>query len=181
LKKIILFLLIISSLYATSSESKPYVGVSIGYLNENFSESGYDSFSTQVATLKIGYGLINSYAVEFLFDYIPQNENIFSASDKDRYGINLAIMKAFDFDTFAYPFFKAGFGAGYLDISDTNNNSLSYSSYNLGFGCFIPFKEHLDIEVGYRYRFTSYEKISESSKSTNSHINIGYVGINMRF
>jgi len=90
-------------------------------------------------------------------------------------------MKAFDFDTFAYPFFKAGFGAGYLDINDANNDSLNYSSYNLGLGCFIPINKRFDVEVGYKYKFTSYEKISESTKSASSHINIGYVGINMRF
>jgi len=172
---------LITSVYANNSDAKVYVGASIGYLNESFSESNYDSLSTQVANIKVGYGVINSYAVELSFDYIPNNKNSFSTNDKDRYGINLELIKAFDFDMFFYPFFKTGFGAGYMDIATTNNDSLSYSSYNLGFGCFIPLDKQFDVEVGYRYKFTSYEKVSEGTKSINSHVNMGYVGLNMRF
>ena len=181
MKKIILFLLLISSLYSSSSDAKIYLGTSYGYLNESFSESGYNSISAQTAKVKVGYGIRDSYAVEFSIDYTQKDKNVFSTNDGDRYGLNLEIMKAFDFDIYVNPFFKGGFGAGYLDIDNTSNKSLNYSSYNLGLGCFIPINEHLDFEIGYSYKFTSYEKISQTSQKLNSHINIGYLGVNVRF
>ncbi len=181
MKKITLLLLLITSLYSNPSDAKIYLGTSYGYLNESFSESEYKSISAQTAKVKIGYGIRDSYAVEFSIDYTQKDKNVFSTNDGDRYGLNLEIMKAFDFDIYINPFFKAGFGAGYLDIDNTDNNSLRYSSYNLGFGCFIPVNEYFDFEVGYSYKFTSYEKISQTSKELNSHINIGYLGVNVRF
>jgi hypothetical protein len=181
LKKIILFLILISSLYANQSDAKIYLGTSYGYLNETFSESEYDSISLQTAKVKIGYGIRDSYAVEFSIDYTQKDKDVFSSKDGDRYGLNLELMKAFDFDIYINPFFKGGFGAGYLDIDNSSNSSLSYSSYNLAVGCFIPVNEHLDFELGYSYKFTSYEKIQEGVKELNSHVNIGYLGVNVRF
>ena len=171
----------ITSLYSNSSDAKVYVGTTYGYLNESFSESGYKSISAQTASIKVGYGIRTAYAVELSFDYTPNDENVFSTNDSDKYGIDLELMKAFDWDIFVYPFFKAGFGAGYFDIKNQNNNSINYSSYNLALGCFIPINEHFDAEIGYRYKFTSYEKVSETIKSVSSNINIGYLGINFRF
>ena len=181
MKKIILFLILISSLYANQSDAKIYLGTSYGYMNESFSESGYDSISAQTAKVKIGYGIRESYAVEFSVEYTQKDENVFSTNDGDRYGINLELMKAFDFDIYINPFFKGGFGAGYLDIENSSNKSLNFSSYNLGVGCFIPVNEHFDFEIGYSYKFTSYEKVQEGDKELNSHVSIGYLGINVRF
>ena len=187
MKKITLFLLLISSLYSSSSDTKFYLGTSYGYLNESFSDpinnsgKSISSISAQTAKVKFGYGIRDSYAVEFSIDYAQKDKNVFSSNDGDRYGLNLEVMKAFDWDIYINPFFKGGFGAGFLDIDNTTNSSLSYSSYNLGLGCFIPVTEYLDFEIGYSYKFTSYEKISNTSKKLNSNINIGYLGVNVRF
>ena len=181
MKKIILFLLLITSLYSKQSDTKFYFGTGYGYLNESFSKSSYKTISTKITKVKIGYGIRNSYAVEFSLDYTKKDKDVFSTNDKDKYGLNLEIMKAFDFGIYINPFFKGGFGAGYLDIDNAENNSLNYSSYNLAVGCFIPVNEYLDFEVGYNYKFTSYEKISQTDKELNSHIGISYFGVNVRF
>jgi len=176
-----------TSLYSSSSDAKIYLGTSYGYLNESFSDtvnhSGKDisSVSAQTAAFKIGYGIRDAYAVEFSVEYTQKDKDVFSQNDKDRYGINLEVMKAFDWNIYINPFFKGGFGAGYLKIDNPNNSSLSFSSYNLGAGFFIPVNEHLDFEVGYKYKFTSYEKIEDSEDKLHSHINIGYLGVNVRF
>jgi len=181
LKKIfIISILLVASVYSHDN-TKIYMGTSYGYANENFSVSGYDSVSSQTANIKIGYGIRDSYAVEFSLDYTQKDKNIFSAKDGDRYGLNLEIMKAFDWDIYINPFLRGGFGAGYLDIENSTNKTLSYSSYNLSAGCFIPVNEHFDFEIGYRYKYTSYEKIQDTDKKLNSNINIGYIGVNVRF
>ena len=182
MKKLIAFLLIASSLYSDSQEdAKIYLGTSYGYLNESFSDSEYDDMSAQTAKIKIGYGIRSSYAVELSLEYTQKDKDVFSTNDGDRLGMNLEVMKGFDWDIYVNPFFKAGFGAGYLDIDNSQNSSLSFSSYNLGIGCFIPVNEHLDFELGYSYKFTSYEKIEEGDKELNSNVNIAYIGVNFRF
>jgi opacity protein-like surface antigen len=187
LNKILLSSLLITSLYSDQLDPKIYFGTSYGYVNEVFSKSEYDTFVAQSANVKIGYGIRSSYAVEFSVEYIQKDENddnggnVFSTNDGDRYSINIEIMKAFDFDIYINPFFKGGFGAGFVDIENSNNESLNFSSYNLGGGFFIPVNEHFDFEVGYNYKFTSYEKIQEGDEDLTSHKSVGYLGVNVRF
>ncbi len=180
MKKILLLSLLITSIFA---EAKVYFGVGAGYMNESFTDKESTNISAEMGRFKIGYGDIKAYAVEFSFDYLKNDKNVFSTTgnDSDKYAINIELVKAFDFDIFINPFFKAGFGAGYLDISHTDKSSLNYGSFNLGAGFFIPINEHFDIEIAYDYRHVSYEKVSDSANTIDSNMNGAYIGINTRF
>ncbi|MEA3331582.1 MAG: outer membrane beta-barrel protein [Campylobacterota bacterium] len=178
MKKIILFTLLITSLY---SDAKVYLGTSYGYLNESFSDDTVVTNSAQTAKIKVGYGIREAYAVEFSLEYAQKDSDIFSLNDGDRYGLNLELMKAFDWDIYVNPFFKVGFGAGYVDIESEDKDALNFSSFNVGLGFFIPINERLDFEVDYGYKYTSYEKLNATADNFNSHLNIGYLGLNVRF
>ena len=192
-KIIILFSLLASSLYA---EAKVYVGSSVGYFHETFNnEASGNSTGSNMARLKLGYGEREAYAIEFSLDYIDNKSTTFSGtngSDEAKYGLNIELVKAFDWDLFILPYFKAGFGGGFLDVNIADNgatapetiNNLTYSSLNLGLGFFIPLSETFDFEVGYDYKSISYEqkdKTEPLENQVNSNANIAYLGFNVRF
>ena len=170
MKKTLLFLLITSALY---SEAKIYMGASYGSFNESFSDETKEENSNPIAKIKIAYGMREAYAVEFSLNY---TQVAAKESDVARYGINIDLLKALDFP-YVNPFFKAGFGTGYVD---TTGGHLSYGSLNLGTGIFIPIGEHFDFEIGYDYKHLSYER-EDQAQELNSHVNSVYIGVNSRF
>jgi hypothetical protein len=176
-------LLFVTSLY---SDTKVYLGANYGLYDENFDNVKATS-STNIASMKIGYGDIKTYSVELSFDYIPNKSKIFSSSnttsDGDKYNINIEFVKSFDFDIKILPFIKAGFGSGSLKIERELQNVLSFGSFNLGTGIFIPINNTYDIEIGYNYRNISYEAIDTivNKIQSKSNVNIAYMGFNIRF
>ena len=182
MKKIILFSLLLTSLYA---DAKIYMGVGGGIYNESITlyNQVENDISANMATIKIGYGIREAYAIEFSVDYVDNSQMLFKVDDGAKYALNVELIKAFDFDIYINPFVKAGFGMGYIETTaKTDEDSLSFGTFNLGFGTFIPLSEHFDIELAYNYKYFSYQK-SDSSKnnSENSMANIGYIGLNARF
>lgn len=170
-----LFLLCFSLL---ASESKIYLGTGFGYgdVVTNYANSPLEeNFTEESARLKIGYGQREAYAVEFSMDYI--------ASDPKKYAFEIALIKAFDWDIYINPYVKAGFGSGIIDNRDNENKSLTYGSFNLGTGFFLPLNEHFDMEFSYEYKNRSYEKVNEldGTESRTSHVNMFYAGLNVRF
>ena len=185
MKKIILFLLLLSSLFG---EAKFYIGSSYGMLEEEFTDDIDAQSSTSVVTVKAGYGVREAYAVELALEYIDTQSKIFSSNsdtefDGAKYGMNVSLLKAFDLDIYILPFIKAGFGAGSLTIERIMQNKLYYGSFNVGTGFFIPIAKNFDFELGYDYKYTSYEAIDTIAEklSYQSHINIAYLGLNVRF
>ena len=183
MKKLLLFLLLFSSLYAQSTF---YVGTNYGIFNETFSELDATS-SSSMATLKVGYGDIKAYAIEFSVEYADNQSKIFSSNpaiekDGDKYGFNISLLKSFDFN-YLLPYIKVGFGTGYLDIDRSLQDSLTYGSFQLSLGSYIPLDDSFDLEIGYEIRHTSYEAINTivTKTSYNSVNNIGYIGINYRY
>jgi len=181
LKKIILLTLLITSLY---SKATVYVGADYGYYSENFDSIDAKS-SSNLTRLKVGYGDIKSYAVEFSLEYVMNKSNIFSVEGQDgnKLGFDIALIKAYDFNKYFYPYVKVGFGSGVLDISRSVQSRLSYGSFNAGAGFYIPITQHVDIELAYLYKQVSYEPINFISyrKSYQSKINTTSLGINIRF
>ena len=179
MKKILFFLLLASSLFA---EAKVYLGSSVGYFSETFDETD-ESYGANMLRFKAGYGDRTAYAIEFSVDVVDKDKNIFSQNDKERYGLNVELVKAFDFGIYVNPFFKAGFGAGFLETSSTTQSTIHYGSFNLGAGMFIPMGEHFDIELGYSYKGISYEREENiaQSQAPSSSVSIGYIGFNARF
>ena len=188
MKKIALFTLLLSSLYG---DSKIYLGLGYGLYNENltYENNNYQKVQNDISPdffgLKVGYGDRAAYAIEFSLDYINNNEELFQANDGAKYGLNIDLLKAFDFNIYVLPFAKVGFGAGVLDSDiDADDGKLYYGSFNAGGGIFIPLNETLDFEVSYDYRYINYEKLqgrSVNDYTSTSHINMFYVGINTRF
>lgn len=185
-----------TSLFA---DAKMYIGANYGSYNETFFSGADTTTLTDTIKTKIGYGVRDSYAFEFSLEYTKNKESIFSeagSNDKDKIGINIELLKAFDFDIYINPFFKAGFGVGKLDIEQQGTDiygnikevdSLSFGSFNLGVGTFIPINEHFDIEIGYEYKYLAYENFDTTTTSENrgpmfeSHVSVGYIGFNIRF
>ena len=154
------------------------MGASYGGFNESFSEDTKTENTNPLMKIKIGYGVREAYAVEFSLDYTKVDAN---STDVDRYALNVDLVKAFDVP-YVKPFFRAGMGTGYVSTSD---NRLTFGSFNLGAGIYIPINEHLDIEAGYDYKYISYERVDDTSSDTTneitSHVNVIYGGINVRF
>jgi len=185
LKNIILFLLVVSSIFA---DAKVYMGAGYGMFDETF-KSGIDAKnSTDLAQIKIGYGQRDAYSVEMSFEYMQNSSKIFSSTtsnslDGNKYGMNVSLIKAFDFDIYMLPYIKAGFGAGYFDIERTLQDKTFYSSLNIGTGFLIPMGESFDLELAYEHRHTSYQSIDTVVEKINyqSGSNIAYFGFNARF
>ena len=181
MKKTTLILFISSLLIA---KSQIYFGTGYTYNSETLSYDNSDkSLNNNGARIKLGYGDKKAYAIEFSIDYLDITKQYLSDSDKYKLGFNVELLKAFDFGIYVNPFLKAGFGAGYMDTTaDTYNNSLTYGSYNLGSGLFIPINEHFDIEVAYEYKNISYQKVDANlSYSPNGNLHTGYIGLNFRY
>ncbi len=180
MKKIILLSLLLTSLYA---DPKIYMGAGIGYFNENFTDKLDAEISTMMSTFKIGYGEQKAYAVEFSIDWVDNKSKIFSQNDGDKYSINVEFVKAFNLYKYVNPFFKAGFGAGRMEIDRELQDTLNFGSFNIGTGIFIPINEHFDFEIGYNYRFLTYEKLDivVDDISYESHVNTIYTSLNIRF
>lgn len=142
-----------------------------------------NSISANMATFKVGYGIREAYAIEFSVDYVDNAEKLFKIDDGVKYCMNVELIKAFDFGIYINPFVKVGFGMGYMETTvKENDKSLSFGTYNLGLGTFIPINEHLDIELAYNYKYISYQKSDNlEDDSETSMANIGYVGLNVRF
>lgn len=181
MKKTILSLLLLANLYADNSQI--YLGLSGGYYNESFTDGVDAKSSSYTSKLKVGYGDRDAYAVEFSLDYMDNKSNIFSSSDGSKTGMNVELLKAFDFDTFINPFFKAGFGAGFFSIDTKLQQTLHYGSYNLGAGFFIPLNKSFDFEVSYDYKAITYEGLDTiaNSVSYKSNLNAISFGFNVRY
>jgi len=163
------------------------MGMSAGAFNETFN-TVEASNSSAMATLKVGYGDIKAYAVEFSLDYAYNRSKIFSTSsevtrDGNKYGFNVSLLKSFDWDIYILPLVRVGFGTGFLDIDRTLQKNLSYGSFQLALGTFVPISDDFDLELGYEIRSTSYEAINTivTKTSYGSISNIAYMGINYRF
>ncbi len=178
-KSLLLSLLLFTSLY---SDAKTYIGMNYGVFNENFSNLEAET-SASTISLKVGYGDIKAYAIELSLDRVENRSNIFSKNDGNKYALNIELIKAFDFNIFANPFFKIGFGTGKLNIARKVQDNIYSGSFNLGFGSFIPITKSIDLELGYNYRYITYQKLDNiSSKiSYKSNVNVIYSGLNIRF
>jgi len=188
LKKLLFLLPLVSSLLL--GEATIYVGTGYSYNSESVSyidatthQNVNKSFDSNGARIKIGYGDIKAYAIELSLDYIDNKKAVFSKNDAEKIGFNLELLKAFDFGIYVYPFVKAGFGGGYFKTdADVVNKSLTYGTWNLGTGIFIPLSKHIDIEVAYEYKSLSYQKTDPAlNSSPSSDVNIAYIGINFRY
>lgn len=180
MKNILLFLLISVSLYA---EAKLYLGTNIGSYNETIDSTPEAYSSSNIASFKIGYADRKTYGIELSLDYTPNDSNIFSNNDEDRYGLNVNLSKAFDYDIYALPYLKVGIGAGLMNVDRNTDDRLYYGSFNVGGGLLLPVSENFDFELGYEYRYNSYEAINLISEKLlyTSNINIAYIGFNVRY
>ena len=193
MKKIITISILMSNLLF--AEAQVYMGVLGGYSSENFSKPYNKSTSSPMAKLQIGYGDLKGYSVQFGFIYDTNSDSVFAdagSKDKEKYSVDVELIKAFDFDIGFYPFLKAGFGAGYFDtqITYTNadgtftKNKLDFSSYNAGAGFYYPISEHFILELGATYKYISYERWDKSStgpSAVDTNAVNTYAGINYRF
>lgn len=183
MKKSLLILLISSFLYA--SDATFYFGAGAGVYNENIQGDDDhpeidDSSTHGSGSIKVGYGIRESYAIEFSADFID-NSQTYLRTWKAKYGFDISLLKSFNFDTFFLPFLKVGFGSGMIDNSDNDLQSKTYGNFLVGGGCFIPLSKHYDIEFNYTYQHLSYEKLDELQPTNfTSDVNNAYVGINFR-
>lgn len=180
MKKITLFLLLVTSLY---SEAKVYLGVGSNLYNEKFINANDAQSFSYTNKIKIGYGDINRYAFEISLDKVKNESNLFSKDDSDKYGINVELIKAFNLNLAFNPFFKGGFGAGYMNIDRTLQDRLYYGSFNFGLGLFIPINKYSAFEVAYEYKRLTYEGIDVlvDNISYKSNLNSAYLGLNIYF
>lgn len=185
MNKLLLFLLLISSLY---SDAKVYLGMNYGSFDESFTGKTNADSSSGITTIKIGYADRDTYGVEFSLDYVNNKSKIFSSdtstkTDGDRYGLNVSLTKAFNYDIYILPYIKGGFGAGFMDVDREIQDTLYYGAFNIGGGILLPVNENFDFEIGYEYRYSSYEAIDMIAEQVQykSHIQTAYFGFNVRY
>ncbi len=175
-------MLLCSSVYA---DAKLYLGLGYANINEKFDNLDVKRKSLDAGRIKIGYGIRENYAIELSIEGIKNEAKILSDRDEDRYGANIELVKSLDLDTFIYPYFKAGFGAGSMKTTrDDTEQSLSYGNFNFGLGTYIAINEHFDFELGYEYKQISYERIDLDATTKigyKSKANVFYFGLNTRF
>ena len=164
------------------------MGVGGGVYTETLDDTANTSITANMARVKVGYGIKDAYAIEFSVDYVDNSEQLLDIDDTVanglKYGLNVELIKAFDFGIYINPFVKAGFGMGYMETTvDGGKDSLSFGTYNLGFGTFIPLNEHFDIELAYDYKYSSYQKVEQLSDANiqKSMSHTGYIGLNVRY
>jgi opacity protein-like surface antigen len=160
------------------------MGVGGGYQNETFTGDYEDTKnSPYFGSIKIGYGDIRAYNIEFVLNYIDNKSKIFSEDDSQRYGLDVMFTKAFNFTKYFYPYARVGFGAGEMKVDRVFEDKISYSSYNVGFGSYIPLYGGFELEINYEYRYTSYKAVDfiNEKVSLQSHVNQLYMGVNYRF
>lgn len=181
-KTIFLLLLLATSLFA---KGRIYTGIGYSLYNEDYTDKSMEdvSLTDNALKFKIGYGVRKAYAVEFSLDYIDHSDyNTMPAIGSAKYAFSIALLKAFDFNTFFNPYLKVGFGAGIIDNLGKPEKSLTYGSFDLGGGVFIPLSYTYDIELAYEYKNATYQKENlDSALNNTSNINIFYIGINTRF
>jgi hypothetical protein len=181
MKKILFTFLFLGS--ALLAEAEFYIGVGYMYINESLSDNSSTKINNNGAKIKFGYGERKAYAVEFSLNYIDNNSALLSIDDKEKYGFDIELMKAWDFDIYALPFIRVGFGAGQMNsTARTGKNSISYGSFNGSLGTLLPLSESFDLEIAYEYKYISYQKTNATlSGYPKSHQNSVYTGINYRF
>lgn len=181
MKKTLSILLLLSS--AVFAEASFYIGAGYIYTNESLTTNSSTSISNSGGKLKIGYGDQKAYAVEFSVNYIDNSSTLLSSTDKEKYGFDLELMKAWDFDIYALPFVRVGFGAGTMNSSArTGKSSITYGSYNASVGTLIPLSGSVDLELAYEYKNISYQKTDSTQTGySRSHQNGIYTGVNFRF
>lgn len=181
MKKILFTFLILSSVLL--AEAQFYIGTGYMYINESLSSSSSTKINNNGAKIKFGYGEQKAYAVEFSINYIDNNSALLSTTDKEKYGFDVELMKAWDFDIYALPFIRVGFGAGQMSsTARTGKNSISYGSFNGSIGTLLPLSESFELEIAYEYKNISYQKTDTTlSGYPKSHQNSIYTGINYRF
>lgn len=185
MKRILLFLLLTSSLF---SDAKFYLGMNYGTFEESFNGDTEAFISSGITTFKIGYADRDTYGVEFSLDYTPNKSKIFSSDestkyDGDRYGLNVSLSKAFNYNIYILPYIKAGMGAGFLKVDREIEDKLYYGSFNIGGGILLPINDSVDLELGYDYRYSSYKAIDliVHKEIYESNIQIAYFGFNVRY
>jgi len=201
LKKILFFTLFSISLFA---EATVYFGVDYGAYHENFTKNDAKAQVSSTIKAKLGYGLRKAYSVEINAEKTNNqhaliqnaNSNNIDITQNSKLSVNVSLQKAFDPGIFVFPFFKAGFGAGKISVTATGKDldgndkdvtDLNFGSFNLGAGFLIPINESFDVEVGYDFRYQSYENLDASTTNNEkgpefeSKVNITYIGLNYRF
>lgn len=181
LKKHFMALLFLPALLC--AEAEVYIGAGYAYVNEKLTKTPATSVNNNMAKIKIGYGERDAYAVEFSLNYIDNKKQLLATDDKEKYGFDVELMKAWDFDIYVLPFVRVGLGAGKMKSSArTGSSSISYGSFNGTLGTLIPMGDDFDLEIAYEYKKISYQKLNSSTSAyPESHQNAVYTGINFRF
>ena len=193
MKKLLTTSILLSTL--VFADAQVYVGVLGGSDTESFSGSNSHATSSPIAKLQIGYGDLKAYSIQLGLIYNQNNQNIFAtdgAKDKEKYALDVDLIKAFDLHLGLYPFLKVGVGAGIfgttmnytnIDGVPSTKNSLNFSSYDAGLGLYYPISQHFTLEAGATYQRTNYEKADTSStaKSVHSDAILSSIGIDYRF
>lgn len=179
-KTLTLLTLLSSTIFA---EATFYFGAGYTYINESLTKDSSINISNNAAKVKVGYGEQKAYAIELSMNYIDNSTALLSSEDKEKYGFDLELMKAWDFDIYALPFVRVGVGAGTMSsTARSGKNSITYGSYNASAGALIPLGTSFELELAYEYKNISYQKTdSTQTNYSRSHQNGIYSGVNFRF
>lgn len=176
---------LLSLFFSLLAEPAVYVGIAVEDSTELFSVEGKESVtaSTPQYRIKAGYGDIANFAVEASFSYMDYETNVFSANDGAAIMLDLALYKGWDAGYDLYPYLVVGIGVGNMPVERKLEDALTFSSFNVGGGVHYMISEHIDLDLGFNYKFRSWQAVSMVSEDikVTSHVANPYIGMNYHF
>jgi len=190
MKKIVLAGLLASGLMA--ADSGLYVGAEYGAA-KNSTTIDFDGGSIdgdndyKDVKLKIGGGTDGGFKYQGTVSFISFDEYVFSDKSKKTTEFGFDLIKEFEVTPSVYPFIKAGFGVGSMDVEGYTEDSILGVSFNIGAGISYKVIDHLYLLAGVDYVARKWQDIeyydgsSTVTLSTKDSAFKPYVGVNYRF
>lgn len=193
MKKIVLAVLIASGLMA--ADSGVYLGVEYG-VAKNSTTQDFDNGSATTSyeddnnykdiKVKIGGGRDGGVKFQGSLSFITFDEYVFSYASKETIELGFDIIKEFEVTPSVYPYIKAGFGVGFMDVEGYSEDSIAGVSFKIGAGVSFKVVDHLYLlagidYVGRKWQDIEYQTTTTTTISTTDSGIKPYVGVNFLF
>jgi len=180
--------LLVSGIISSAVIADVYVGIDYGFAsNETEIEDGSNSFkgdnNYNDLKLKVGYGKDGDFKGQMSLSFISFDEKVFDDENSDLMELGFDVIKEFEATKQFYPFLKAGFGFGYMDVEGYEDDSIYEVSFNVGAGISYKAIENFYIVGGIDYIGRKWQDI-DYGRGTISTTDSGfkpYIGLNYKF
>lgn len=170
-----------------------YVGVEYG-MGSNETEHEIDGFGASTydnnyddIKFKLGAGSDGGFKGQVTLSLISFDETVFDDENSDLIEIGFDVIKEFEVTSSVYPFLKAGFGYGMMDVEGYTEDSIYEVYFNVGAGVSYKATDNLYLIGGVDYVGRKWQDIEYSSWYSTTTVGTTdsafkpYVGLNYKF